>query len=108
MTDWILSLGGPTALFGQIRVLRCIILMDKQLQNIKNVEQYLYRDVLMQLMAWSMWAFQRTLCQEEVLKTVQDGNSHEHTIKQFIEGKEDRSLWHIYASEDTEKIREFL
>ncbi|XP_049640862.1 lysine-specific demethylase 3A isoform X2 [Suncus etruscus] len=47
--------------------------------------------------------------QEEVLKTIQDGDSDELTIKRFIEGKEKPgALWHIYAAKDTEKIREFL
>lgn len=45
----------------------------------------------------------------EVLKTIQDGDSDELTIKRFIEGKEKPgALWHIYAAKDTEKIREFL
>ncbi|XP_011826520.1 PREDICTED: lysine-specific demethylase 3A [Mandrillus leucophaeus] len=47
--------------------------------------------------------------EEEVLKTIQDGDSDELTIKRFIEGKEKPgALWHIYAAKDTEKIREFL
>lgn len=45
----------------------------------------------------------------EVLRTIQDGDSDELTIKRFIEGKEKPgALWHIYAAKDTEKIREFL
>uniref|UniRef100_A0A0G2K220 Lysine-specific demethylase n=1 Tax=Rattus norvegicus TaxID=10116 RepID=A0A0G2K220_RAT len=47
--------------------------------------------------------------EEEVLRTIQDGDSDELTIKRFIEGKEKPgALWHIYAAKDTEKIREFL
>uniref|UniRef100_A0A3Q2HH39 Lysine-specific demethylase n=2 Tax=Equus caballus TaxID=9796 RepID=A0A3Q2HH39_HORSE len=47
--------------------------------------------------------------EEEVLKTIQDGDSDELTIKRFIEGREKPgALWHIYAAKDTEKIREFL
>ncbi|KAM8785454.1 lysine-specific demethylase 3A [Rhynchonycteris naso] len=47
--------------------------------------------------------------EEEVLKTIQDGDSDELTIKRFIEGKEKPgALWHIYAAKDTEKIRDFL
>ncbi|XP_004708009.1 lysine-specific demethylase 3A isoform X2 [Echinops telfairi] len=47
--------------------------------------------------------------QEEVLKSIQDGDSDELTIKRFIEGKEKPgALWHIYAAKDTEKIRGFL
>ncbi|XP_055972375.1 lysine-specific demethylase 3A [Sorex fumeus] len=47
--------------------------------------------------------------EEEVLKTIQDGDSDELTIKRFIDGKEKPgALWHIYAAKDTEKIREFL
>ncbi|XP_050803311.1 lysine-specific demethylase 3A isoform X2 [Gopherus flavomarginatus] len=47
--------------------------------------------------------------EEEVLKTIQDGDSDELTIKRFIESQEKPgALWHIYAAKDTEKIREFL
>ncbi|XP_015718116.1 lysine-specific demethylase 3A isoform X2 [Coturnix japonica] len=47
--------------------------------------------------------------QEEVLKTIQDGDSDELTIKRFTESREKPgALWHIYAAKDTEKIREFL
>ncbi|XP_006900427.1 PREDICTED: lysine-specific demethylase 3A [Elephantulus edwardii] len=47
--------------------------------------------------------------EEEVLKSIQDGDSDELTIKRFLEGKEKPgALWHIYAAKDTEKIREFL
>ncbi|XP_006875927.1 PREDICTED: lysine-specific demethylase 3A isoform X3 [Chrysochloris asiatica] len=47
--------------------------------------------------------------EDEVLKSIQDGDSDELTIKRFIEGKEKPgALWHIYAAKDTEKIREFL
>ncbi|XP_066233859.1 lysine-specific demethylase 3A isoform X2 [Saccopteryx leptura] len=47
--------------------------------------------------------------EEEVLRTIQDGDSDELTIKRFIEGKEKPgALWHIYAAKDTEKIRDFL
>lgn len=45
----------------------------------------------------------------EVLKTIQDGDSDELTIKRFTESREKPgALWHIYAAKDTEKIREFL
>ncbi|NXC30087.1 KDM3A demethylase, partial [Campylorhamphus procurvoides] len=47
--------------------------------------------------------------EEEVLKTIQDGDSDELTIKRFTESREKPgALWHIYAAKDTEKIREFL
>lgn len=37
--------------------------------------------------------------EEEVLRTIQDGDSDELTIKRFIEGKEKPgALWHIYAA----------
>ncbi|XP_028939168.1 lysine-specific demethylase 3A [Ornithorhynchus anatinus] len=52
---------------------------------------------------------QGQLDKEDVLKTIQDGDSDDLTIKRFIEGKEKPgALWHIYAAKDTEKIREFL
>lgn len=45
----------------------------------------------------------------EVLKTIQDGDSDELTIKRFTESREKPgALWHIYAAKDTEKIRELL
>lgn len=44
-----------------------------------------------------------------MLKTIQDGDSDELTIKRFTESREKPgALWHIYAAKDTEKIREFL
>ncbi|XP_018426956.1 PREDICTED: lysine-specific demethylase 3A [Nanorana parkeri] len=47
--------------------------------------------------------------EQEVLKTVQDGDADELTIKRFVEFKEKPgALWHIYAAKDTEKIRQFL
>ncbi|OCT96633.1 hypothetical protein XELAEV_18008842mg [Xenopus laevis] len=46
---------------------------------------------------------------QEVLRTIQDGDADELTIKRFIEFKEKPgALWHIYAAKDTEKIRQFL
>lgn len=45
----------------------------------------------------------------EVLRTVQDGDADELTVKRFVEFKEKPgALWHIYAAKDTEKIRQFL
>ncbi|XP_063781106.1 lysine-specific demethylase 3A isoform X2 [Pseudophryne corroboree] len=45
----------------------------------------------------------------EVLKTIQDGDADELTIKRFVEFKEKAgALWHIFAAKDTEKIRQFL
>ncbi|KAM4707877.1 lysine-specific demethylase 3A isoform 2-T2 [Discoglossus pictus] len=47
--------------------------------------------------------------EQEVLKTIQDGDADELTIKRYIEFKEKPgALWHIYAAKDTEKIRQFL
>ncbi|NXG44327.1 KDM3A demethylase, partial [Psilopogon haemacephalus] len=47
--------------------------------------------------------------EDEVLRTIQDGDSDELTIKRFTESREKPgALWHIYAAKDTEKIREFL
>lgn len=47
--------------------------------------------------------------EEEVLKTMQDGDVDEQTIKRFTEGNEKPgALWHIYAAKDTPKIRELL
>lgn len=63
-----------------------------------------------------MWLVERSLQSNflcslltEVLKTIQDGDSDELTIKRFTESREKPgALWHIYAAKDTEKIREFL
>ncbi|XP_063313701.1 lysine-specific demethylase 3A [Pelobates fuscus] len=47
--------------------------------------------------------------EQEVLKTIQDGDADELTIKRYVELKEKPgALWHIYAAKDTEKIRQFL
>nr|DBA29410.1 TPA: hypothetical protein GDO54_009636 [Pyxicephalus adspersus] len=47
--------------------------------------------------------------EQEVLKTVQDGDADELTIKRMVEFKEKPgALWHIFAAKDTEKIRQFL
>ncbi|KAM5192686.1 lysine-specific demethylase 3A [Mantella aurantiaca] len=47
--------------------------------------------------------------EQEVLRTVQDGDADELTIKRMVEFKEKPgALWHIYAAKDTEKIRQFL
>ncbi|XP_043919400.1 lysine-specific demethylase 3A [Protopterus annectens] len=47
--------------------------------------------------------------EDEVLKTIQDGDVDEQTIKRFTEGNEKPgALWHIYAAKDTPKIRELL
>ncbi|KAM4809594.1 lysine-specific demethylase 3A [Rhinophrynus dorsalis] len=47
--------------------------------------------------------------EQEVLKTIQDGDADELTIKRYIEFKEKPgALWHIFAAKDTEKIRQFL
>ncbi|XP_069488282.1 lysine-specific demethylase 3A [Ambystoma mexicanum] len=47
--------------------------------------------------------------EQEVLKTIQDGDADELTVKRFVESKEKPgALWHIYAAKDTEKIRQFL
>uniref|UniRef100_A0A7N4P921 Lysine-specific demethylase n=1 Tax=Sarcophilus harrisii TaxID=9305 RepID=A0A7N4P921_SARHA len=47
--------------------------------------------------------------EDEVLRTIQDGDCDELTVKRFIEGKEKPgALWHIFAAKDTEKIRSFL
>nr|XP_033807917.1 lysine-specific demethylase 3A isoform X2 [Geotrypetes seraphini] len=47
--------------------------------------------------------------EQEVLRTIQDGDADELTIKRFIEKKEKPgALWHIFAAKDTEKIRLFL
>lgn len=60
-------------------------------------------------LSWRPWSDNLLSLAPEVLKTIQDGDSDELTIKRFIEGKEKPgALWHIYAAKDTEKIREFL
>ncbi|KAM8940200.1 lysine-specific demethylase 3A isoform 2-T2 [Pelodytes ibericus] len=47
--------------------------------------------------------------EHEVLKTIQDGDADELTIKRYVELKEKPgALWHIFAAKDTEKIRQFL
>ncbi|XP_053314115.1 lysine-specific demethylase 3A [Spea bombifrons] len=47
--------------------------------------------------------------EQEVLKTIQDGDADELTIKRYVEFKEKPgALWHIFAAKDTEKIRQFL
>lgn len=47
--------------------------------------------------------------EQEVLKTIYDGDADELTVKRFVENKEKAgALWHIYAAKDTEKIRQFL
>ncbi|XP_072002421.1 lysine-specific demethylase 3B isoform X2 [Engystomops pustulosus] len=46
---------------------------------------------------------------EEVLKTIDEGDADEVTKKRIYEGKEKPgALWHIYAAKDAEKIRELL
>ncbi|XP_053572989.1 lysine-specific demethylase 3B isoform X2 [Bombina bombina] len=46
---------------------------------------------------------------EEVLKTIDEGDADEVTKKRIHEGKEKPgALWHIYAAKDAEKIRELL
>ncbi|MEE6511314.1 hypothetical protein FKM82_017799 [Ascaphus truei] len=47
--------------------------------------------------------------EQEVLKTIQDGDADELTIKRFVDFKErPGALWHLFAAKDTEKIRQFL
>ncbi|XP_071990221.1 lysine-specific demethylase 3A-B-like [Engystomops pustulosus] len=47
--------------------------------------------------------------EQEVLRTIQDGDADELTVKRFVEFREKPgALWHIYAAKDTEKIRQFL
>ncbi|XP_069833339.1 lysine-specific demethylase 3A isoform X2 [Dendropsophus ebraccatus] len=47
--------------------------------------------------------------EQEVLRTVQDGDADELTIKRMVEFREKPgALWHIFAAKDTEKIRQFL
>uniref|UniRef100_F6UNC1 Lysine-specific demethylase n=2 Tax=Ornithorhynchus anatinus TaxID=9258 RepID=F6UNC1_ORNAN len=46
---------------------------------------------------------------EEVLKTIDEGDADEVTKQRIHEGKEKPgALWHIYAAKDAEKIRELL
>ncbi|KAG8439479.1 hypothetical protein GDO86_005621 [Hymenochirus boettgeri] len=46
---------------------------------------------------------------EEVLRTIEEGDADEVTKKRIHEGKEKPgALWHIYAAKDAEKIRELL
>ncbi|MEE6479972.1 hypothetical protein FKM82_012424 [Ascaphus truei] len=46
---------------------------------------------------------------EEVLRTIEEGDADEVTKKRIHEGKEKSgALWHIYAAKDAEKIRELL
>ncbi|KAM8973234.1 lysine-specific demethylase 3B isoform 2-T2 [Pelodytes ibericus] len=46
---------------------------------------------------------------EEVLKTIEEGDADEVTKKRIHDGKEKPgALWHIYAAKDAEKIRELL
>ncbi|XP_075712622.1 lysine-specific demethylase 3A [Rhinoderma darwinii] len=47
--------------------------------------------------------------EQEVLRTFQDGDADELTVKRFVEFQEKPgALWHIFAAKDTEKIRQFL
>ncbi|XP_056410279.1 lysine-specific demethylase 3A [Hyla sarda] len=47
--------------------------------------------------------------EQEVLRTLQDGDADELTIKRMVEFREKAgALWHIFAAKDTEKIRQFL
>lgn len=47
--------------------------------------------------------------EQEVLRTIQDGDADELTVKRFVEFREKAgALWHIFAAKDTEKIRQFL
>ncbi|CAN2388400.1 formaldehyde biosynthetic process [Pristimantis euphronides] len=47
--------------------------------------------------------------EQEVLRTLHDGDADELTVKRFVEFREKPgALWHIYAAKDTEKIRQFL
>ncbi|CAH2277481.1 lysine-specific demethylase 3B isoform X1 [Pelobates cultripes] len=46
---------------------------------------------------------------DEVIKTIEEGDADEVTKKRIHEGKEKPgALWHIYAAKDAEKIRELL
>ncbi|XP_043560459.1 lysine-specific demethylase 3A-like isoform X1 [Chiloscyllium plagiosum] len=47
--------------------------------------------------------------EEEILKTMEDGDADELTIKRFTESSErPGALWHIYSAKDAEKIRDLL
>ncbi|XP_078079630.1 lysine-specific demethylase 3A-like [Mustelus asterias] len=47
--------------------------------------------------------------EEEILKTMEDGDADELTIKRFTEsGERPGALWHIYSAKDAEKIRDLL
>ncbi|XP_041051729.1 lysine-specific demethylase 3A-like isoform X1 [Carcharodon carcharias] len=47
--------------------------------------------------------------EEEILKTMEDGDADELTIKRFTEFNErPGALWHIYSAKDAEKIRDLL
>ncbi|XP_069779738.1 lysine-specific demethylase 3A-like isoform X2 [Narcine bancroftii] len=47
--------------------------------------------------------------EEEILKTMEDGDVDELTIKRFTKANErPGALWHIYSAKDAEKIRDLL
>uniref|UniRef100_UPI00398F7E1C lysine-specific demethylase 3A-like isoform X1 n=2 Tax=Pristiophorus japonicus TaxID=55135 RepID=UPI00398F7E1C len=47
--------------------------------------------------------------EEEILKTMEDGDADELTVKRFTESNErPGALWHIYSAKDAEKIRDLL
>ncbi|XP_067885257.1 lysine-specific demethylase 3A-like isoform X2 [Heterodontus francisci] len=47
--------------------------------------------------------------EEEILKTMEDGDADELSIKRFTESNErPGALWHIYSAKDAEKIRDLL
>ncbi|XP_072112755.1 lysine-specific demethylase 3A-like isoform X2 [Mobula birostris] len=47
--------------------------------------------------------------EEEILKTMEEGDVDELTIKRFTESSErPGALWHIYSAKDAEKIRDLL
>ncbi|XP_078267111.1 lysine-specific demethylase 3A-like isoform X2 [Rhinoraja longicauda] len=47
--------------------------------------------------------------EEEILKTMEDGDTDELTIKRFTESNErPGALWHIYSAKEAEKIRDLL
>ncbi|XP_072353682.1 lysine-specific demethylase 3A-like [Scyliorhinus torazame] len=47
--------------------------------------------------------------EEEILKTMEDGDADELTIKRFTESSQrPGALWHIYSAKDAEKIRDLL
>ncbi|XP_055505540.1 lysine-specific demethylase 3A-like isoform X3 [Leucoraja erinacea] len=47
--------------------------------------------------------------EEEILKTMEDGDTDELTIRRFTESNErPGALWHIYSAKDAEKIRDLL